>query len=68
MRPKYKIGKTVYYMYLNMICKTKIKTIEEIDGEFYYSDEVNQKILEKYIFVTKEELFDFHSGKIKNKK
>lgn len=65
MTPKYKIGQTVYYMYLNLICKSKIKHWYESDGQMYYSDDVNLDILEKYIFKNKEKLFDFQSGRIK---
>lgn len=66
MKPKFKIGQTFYYMYLNWICKSKVETYHEKDGQIYYTDKFNNAILEKYSFKNKSELFDFQNRR-KNK-
>ena len=50
-------------MYMNMMCKCKVLGYYEKDGKIYYRDSVNESILEDYMFRTREELFDFHSGR-----
>lgn len=50
-------------MYINMMCKCKIRDSYEKDGKIYYSDGTNDNILEAYLFSTKEKLFTFHSGR-----
>lgn len=65
MIPKYKKGQTVYYMYLNWICKFKVDKWQEKEGLIYYSDAFNEEILEKYVFKDKSALIDFHSISIK---
>jgi len=53
-------------MYLNWICKSKVETYHEKDGQIYYTDKFNNAILEKYSFKNKSELFDFQNRR-KNK-
>lgn len=50
-------------MYLNFICKSKVKKIHQINDQVYYTDNIHDSILEKFAFKTKEELFDFQSIK-----
>lgn len=55
-------------MYLNWICKSKVKNFYEKDGIIFYSDEYNESIAEKFIFKNKPELIDFHTNRTKSKK
>lgn len=63
MESKLKKGQTFYYMYLNLICKSKVINIHEQNGKIFYEDSQNSAIEEKLVFKTKEQLFNFHSGK-----
>ena len=61
MNPKYKVGQTKFYMFLNKICVCKIKSIRIENDKVYYSDGHNHNILEKYLFSKREDLWDFQS-------
>jgi len=52
-------------MYLNWICKSKVKNHYEKDGKIFYSDDRNDEILEKFVFDNKPELIDFHINRTK---
>ncbi len=55
-------------MYLNWICKSKVKSYHEKDGQIFYSDERNDEISEKFVFKNKPELIDFHINRAKENK